>query len=268
MKKLLLAASVSAIAIAPVPANAALIAIFGDNNINDLYSAGGHTTTIVSDAQLATAGFLDSFDLFVYTRDGFSFGQSLSVAAAANVKAYVTGNIVLFNGDFQDDIGAANTDLLFNNALDYVLSGSGGGYIGEYRGAFGAYSANGDGDNPIGLVNGMAGPSGAGQGGSNLDIDITPFGVGNPVTDGVSFPYDPAAVEFGAALSGENPTKVLARFANGNAAIIASEAGQISGAVPEPATWAFMIFGFGAIGGALRSNRRRQRKANVKVSYA
>lgn len=36
------------------------------------------------------------------------------------------------------------------------------------------------------------------------------------------------------------------------------------GAVPEPATWLFMIFGFGAIGGAMR----RQRKANVKVSYA
>ncbi len=36
------------------------------------------------------------------------------------------------------------------------------------------------------------------------------------------------------------------------------------GAVPEPATWAFMIFGFGTIGGAMR----RQRKANVKVSYA
>lgn len=37
-----------------------------------------------------------------------------------------------------------------------------------------------------------------------------------------------------------------------------------AGAVPEPATWAFMIFGFGAIGGAMR----RQRKANVKISYA
>ena len=35
-------------------------------------------------------------------------------------------------------------------------------------------------------------------------------------------------------------------------------------AVPEPATWAFMILGFGAIGGAMR----RQRKTNVKVSYA
>lgn len=34
------------------------------------------------------------------------------------------------------------------------------------------------------------------------------------------------------------------------------------GAVPEPATWAFMIFGFGAIGGAMR----RQRKVNLKAS--
>ncbi|WP_339693048.1 PEPxxWA-CTERM sorting domain-containing protein [uncultured Parasphingorhabdus sp.] len=39
---------------------------------------------------------------------------------------------------------------------------------------------------------------------------------------------------------------------------------QSLGAVPEPATWAFMIFGFGAIGGAMR----RQRKVNLKVSYA
>lgn len=47
-----------------------------------------------------------------------------------------------------------------------------------------------------------------------------------------------------------------------NTAFLSVE-GMIGGAVPEPATWAFMIFGFGAIGGAMR----RQRKANVKVSY-
>lgn len=35
------------------------------------------------------------------------------------------------------------------------------------------------------------------------------------------------------------------------------------GAVPEPATWAMLICGFGMIGGAMR----RQRKANVKVSF-
>ncbi|VAV88637.1 hypothetical protein MNBD_ALPHA04-1659 [hydrothermal vent metagenome] len=41
------------------------------------------------------------------------------------------------------------------------------------------------------------------------------------------------------------------------------------GAIPEPTTWAMLIFGFGAIGGALRNrNRRRTRKTNVRVSYA
>ncbi len=31
-----------------------------------------------------------------------------------------------------------------------------------------------------------------------------------------------------------------------------------AGAVPEPAAWALMIAGFGGVGAALRSNRRRQ----------
>ncbi len=45
-------------------------------------------------------------------------------------------------------------------------------------------------------------------------------------------------------------------------------AGAAVAAVPEPATWAFMIFGFGAIGGAMRRQKNMARKANVKVSYA
>lgn len=36
-------------------------------------------------------------------------------------------------------------------------------------------------------------------------------------------------------------------------------------AVPEPATWALMLLGFGFVGGALRSAKRRQK---VTVSYA
>lgn len=36
------------------------------------------------------------------------------------------------------------------------------------------------------------------------------------------------------------------------------------GAVPEPATWAFMILGFGLVGGAMRSARRQ----TVRVTYA
>ncbi len=247
--------------VALAPASAANLAIFGQNNIGGLYD-NSHTVTYVSDAQLATAGFLNAFDAFVYTRDGFSFGVGLSVAAAANVKSFVTGNVVLFNGDFQDDIGNAGTDALFNNALSYVLGGSGKGYIGEYRGAFAAYSSNADGNNPIGLINGMSGQSGFAQGGSDTQIDLTLAGQSSSITAGTPFPYNPAAVEFGAQLSGENPNKVLARFANGNAAIIASGIDQISAGVPEPATWAMLIAGFGIIGGAMR------RRTKVSVTYA
>lgn len=43
--------------------------------------------------------------------------------------------------------------------------------------------------------------------------------------------------------------------------ITGDQTGGGPGAVPEPATWAMMLVGFGAIGGALRSRRR------VSVSY-
>ena len=39
----------------------------------------------------------------------------------------------------------------------------------------------------------------------------------------------------------------------------------VSAAVPEPTTWAMMILGFGFVGGAIRSAKRRQK---VTVSYA
>lgn len=38
-----------------------------------------------------------------------------------------------------------------------------------------------------------------------------------------------------------------------------------AGAVPEPATWAMMLLGFGFVGGAMRAAKRRQ---TVNVSYA
>lgn len=256
MKRMFRAAAMAGgILFATTSALAANLAIFGNNNIGSLYSEEGHSVSFVSDDDLAASGFLDAFDAFIYTRDGFSFGSGLSAAAAANVKDFVVGNVVLFNGDFQDDIGDPNTDLLFNNALAYVLSGGPGGYIGEYRGSFAAFSSNDDGNNPIGLVNGHAGVSGFGQGGSDGDVQVTSAGLASGVTGGVTFPYNPGAVEFGAAVDGVNPDKVLARFDNGNPAIVASSIGEISAGVPEPATWAMMLTGFGLIGGSMRRRR-------------
>lgn len=46
---------------------------------------------------------------------------------------------------------------------------------------------------------------------------------------------------------------------------VAFRSAEVSGAVPEPATWAFMLVGFGAIGGALRAKRR---KPTANISFA
>lgn len=254
--KMIAAASLLASASA---ASAATLAVFGANPIGARYASLGNTVTYVTNAQLSNAGFLSAFDAFVYTRDGSSFGTSLSAAAAANVSNFVTGNIVLFNGDFADDIGNANTNRLFDNALSYVLGGGGGGYIGEYTGSFAAFSSNLSGLAPIGLVAGSSGPSGQGQGGANGNVQVTAAGVGSPLISGVALPYNPGAVEFSATASGVNPARVVLAFDNGNPALIASGRASISSAVPEPATWAMMLVGFGAIG---YSSRRRRTTMN------
>jgi PEP-CTERM motif len=43
---------------------------------------------------------------------------------------------------------------------------------------------------------------------------------------------------------------------------------SLTGAVPEPASWALMIAGFGLVGSALRKGNGRRRKPSVSVSYA
>lgn len=248
MNRFLTAALGAALASTAVPALAANLAIFGNNQIASFYD-DTNTVTIVTDAQIATPGFLDGFDAFIYTRDGFSFGTSLSVAAAAAVNDYVTGRIVLLNGDFQDDIGTANTDTLFTNVLDYVIAGGPGGYIGEFTGSFAAFATAAS-YTPIGLVNGSSGAPGNGNGGSDGDVELTAVGAASMILSGVTFPYNPGAVEFGADVTGVNPAGVLARFSNGNPAIIANLREDISDPVPAPA--AFALFGLGVMALGLR----------------
>ena len=112
------------------------IAVLGDNATDDFLTSLGHTVTLVSDAQLATPGFLNSFDLFYMTRDGHSYGTGLSAAAAANVYSWVQGGrFVLLNADFADGIGDPTIDLLTANAVNWVLAGGSRGFIGEFNGS-------------------------------------------------------------------------------------------------------------------------------------
>jgi hypothetical protein len=71
-----------------------------------------------------------------------------------------------------------------------------------------------------------------------------------------------------ALLSGTSYTVVVTGFSNSDVGIYGlgiSGPGAISvAAVPEPATWALMILGFGAVGGAMR--RRQSVKATVRFA--
>ena len=75
---------------------------------------------------------------------------------------------------------------------------------------------------------------------------------------GVTLPYNPAAVEFGATLSGIDPSLVLATYDNGNAAIIARDG--IPAPVPEPCSLALLGLGAPAV---LAARRRRTRKTEA-----
>jgi len=210
----------------PAVASAANIAVFDDNAIDNFLTAQGHTTTLVTGADLATPGFLTAFDVFVHTRDGTFFGGGLSPQAAAQVSTYAK-RVVALNGDFADSLpGASSTEgdpqavRIVANSADWAAVGS-GGVIGEFNGAVSLLDANSNGFTPLGLITGSAGPLGSSLQSTSM-IDATAVGATHPVLDGVALPDDPEHNEFEAAISGADSTQVLARYSiDGNPAILA-----------------------------------------------
>jgi hypothetical protein len=235
------------------------IAAFGSNASTAYLNSQGFVVTTVTDAQLATAGFLDNFDAFYFTRDGTSFGTGLSAQAAINVAAYVelSGDVVLLNGDFADGAGSDSyLNQLFTNAANFATAG-GHGFIGEFNGAVSALTSNSDGFTPLDLIAGSAGPLGFGSGGSAGSITLTAAGLSHSVTSGLAVNYNPAALEFGAALTGVASPLILATYDNGNAAIIARSGAVTPAAVPEASTFVLAgTVGFIGLGVAWRRRKR------------
>ena len=201
------------------------VAVFGDNCINSL--VGG---TLVSDADIATPGFLDNFSALVVTRDGDAFGDGLSSAAAANVIAYATGgNVALFPGDWADMVttpSCASGDpedttveqALLNGAAFASLSGH--GYVGEFNGTAMAVTTNANGFNPLNLIAGDAG---------TLDVfddavdTVTVLDPAHPVAAGLPGVFSPIETStFRTPVTGVPPENVVATWADGAPAIIAT----------------------------------------------
>jgi hypothetical protein len=239
-------------------ANAQQIAVFGDNEIDNLINTiPGFTATLVTDGQLATPGFLNSFSAFVYTRNGSSFTAALSAAAAANVSAYVgtVGNIVLLNGDFADPLpGDSNVAQLVRNSVTFAAA-SGRGYVGELGGA-GAALSSASGLTPLGLIAGTAGAQNGGAGGSGGSVTATPAGAGSTVFSGVTLPTNPGGVEFGQEITGVNSSLVYATWSDSpnSPAVIVRPGTGVSNVAPEPASVALM--GLALVGGIAARRRR------------
>jgi hypothetical protein len=210
---------------APTAAPAADIAVFGNNQMDDFLTSQGHTTTLVSDAQLATPGFLSGYDAFVFTRDNDSFGTGLSSGAADEVDAYAK-RVVALNGDFADNLGLQGipdpqVEQIVANSANWAAVGS-GGVIGEFNGAVSLLESNSNGFTPLGLLTGSAGPLGFNQGGSAGAIDATAVGAAHPVLADVALPDNPDGNEFGAEISGADSAQVLATYTDtGDPAILA-----------------------------------------------
>lgn len=232
------------LAAAGPPAAAQQIAVFGNNDIDDLINLlPGYTATLVSDAQLATPGFLSAFAALVYTRDGTTFGTGLSTAAAQNVRSYVgsSGRYALLNADFADGITDAANARLIVNAVAFAAA-SGHGFVGELSGSVAAVSSNANGFEALDLIPGSAGPIGSGNGGSAGVLFLAPAQLGHPVLSGLPLLFDPVATEFGADLTGAPVSDVLANFGvGGNAGVLAGTANtavdlavNITDTTPDP----------------------------------
>jgi hypothetical protein len=239
-------------------AKGAVIAVFGDNETDNYLASIGHSVTLVTDADLATPGFLSSggFEALFVTRDGFSFGVGLSPAAAANVVAWVAdGDIVLFNGDLADSVffGDPDAETIYANAAAFAAA-SGHGYVGEFNGSAMAYSSNSNGFVPLGLIPGAAGPLTSG-GAFSTPYEVTGVGAGHPVMAGVPLVFDPADSDFGTVI-GAPAGYILATYDDGTPAIVAGA--SLAAAVPEPSS--MVVFSLGAIGmfGAWRRSRKQK----------
>src|SRR4051794_15974325 len=172
--------ALAALLLVPASSLAANVAVLGNNQTDEVLAAAGNTVTLVTDAQVATPGFLDGFDGLVFTRNGIAFNPVLSDAAAAQVRAF-TKRAVLLNGDFADGLSSdQEIKDLYVSSVRWA-SEHGGGYVGELEGATAGLAGNADGQPALNFLAGSAAASSFS--GLSSTIVKTAAGAASPVLD-------------------------------------------------------------------------------------
>jgi hypothetical protein len=250
-------------------AMAAKIAVFGDNSIDNFLAEPdkGNTVSLVDMAflekPLNQPGSLNDYDVFIYTRNWSTLGEGLSSAAAANVKSFVNGNVVLFMSDMADMIGssehhaqAIDPDHLAEKALLNAVafaSASGKGYIGELNGAAMALT--------LGIVKGtLTGLEFPPLSSSVVDI-LEPT---HPVVSGLQGPWDMmGGLEYIFKSQVDDPSYLVASCTEGpgGAQFPAIIATPVPTGVPEPASFLCLLAALGGL--ASYSHRRSPQTGSV-----
>jgi len=184
-------------------------------------------------------GNLNAVSNFYNGGGGTNYGVQFSPATLALVDADAGGS-----GNFANE-PSADTVMFFldaNNAILDFAAGFTTGFSFFYSSSTAAsvtvYDGLGGTGNVLGTLNLTA------QGFDNCSGDPT-GGFCNWTAVGVAFAGTAKSIDFGG-------TANQTAFDN-----ITFGSDRPIGAVPEPTTWAMMLLGFGAIGGAIRSSRRR-----------
>jgi hypothetical protein len=226
--------------------------------IDQYFGAGDYT--LVTTAQLATPGFLNSFNTVVVSRYDAGFGTPLSTAAAAQIASYVgapgpsQGGVALYSNDIADNLYGtsggdpydANLDALFRNGLKYAAA-SHHGYIGEFNGAVMGVAANTAGWPAIGLLAGTADAVHAY--GPQFVYGVGPVGAGNPIDAGVTFPFtDSDNTTFLTDITGASANNIVDVYdsedsINGEPAILANQFVISGGGVPDANSTLFLLAG-------------------------
>lgn len=151
--------------------------------------------------------------------------------------------------------GATVTSLGFNTNPDIIASGSGS------SGAFNILDTNNN--FPVGFGNvEVCTTSGANSNGNACTGGNPGDGIGQGTTG-----MGTLTLNFSSApTNGITLDNFVDRYQAFDVGGVQSAIGRPTGAVPEPATWAMMLVGFGLLGGVMR--RRKQPVVRSRVSYA
>lgn len=155
---------------------------------------------------------------------------------------------------FEGSVNTGTYDIKFYYSAASVdgLSTNGSANLGSAIGNFGSFTLTGqfvDSTLVFSGVNLQYDPS---LGNLLMNIAATTTVGGNTSFDSV-FAIDETARQYsGLGLNGTDSLGLITTFSN-----------ERTNAVPEPATWAMMLLGFGVIGGAMRSRRRTQENFRI-----